>query len=56
VAATTGYQATLYLALELSVIAAVLAIRTRISVATHTSILKEEKHESQSLPLSREIE
>lgn len=54
VAATTGYQATLYLALGLSVITAVLAIlviRTRTPVATRPSISKEEEHEILSLPL-----
>jgi EmrB/QacA subfamily drug resistance transporter len=59
VAATTGYRATLYLALLLSVIAAVLAIlaiQTRTPVATRISISKEEKHEHLSLQLSREIE
>jgi MFS family permease len=59
IAATTGYQATLYLALGLAVITAVLAIlalRTRTPVATRTSISKKGKHESLPLSISCEIE
>jgi EmrB/QacA subfamily drug resistance transporter len=59
VAATTGYQVTLYLALGLAVITAMLAIlalRTRTPVATRTSISKKGKHESLPLSLSCEFE
>jgi EmrB/QacA subfamily drug resistance transporter len=57
VAATTGYQVTLYLAIGLSVITALLAmltVRTRIPVAMHVS--EEERHEDLVPLLSGEIE
>jgi EmrB/QacA subfamily drug resistance transporter len=57
VAATTGYQVTLYLAIGLSVITALLAmltVRTRIPVAMHVS--EEERHEDLVPLLSGEVE
>jgi len=60
VAATIGYQATLYLALLLSVIAAMLAIlalQTQIPVDTHTSTsaVRNNRTEQQVKPLIRTV-
>ena len=53
VAATIGYQATLYLVLLLSVIAAILALQTQIPVDTHTSTsaVRNNRTEQQVKPL-----